>query len=304
MLINNNDLLKKWLSDEMTDEERSTFEAHEDASFYKSIIEDATQFKAANFSKMPDFEDFKKQLKEDTTPVKKLNWYKPLMRIASVALVLVGVYFMFTNNQLVEVQTAVVEKTTIALPDASKVVLNALSEVKYNEEEWQNKREIELEGEAFFDVAKGAKFDVVTASGTVSVLGTEFNIKQRGHIFEVTCYEGTVRVKTDRDTKILKVGDKYRSEAGEIVTGKHSSEMPEWINNLSTFDHTPLAEVFEELERQYGVKITTESVNTEQLFTGAFTHGNLANALNAVSEPLGINYEIINSNNVRLSMSE
>tara|TARA_R110000868_G_scaffold68720_5_gene203264 strand:- start:3268 stop:4176 length:909 start_codon:yes stop_codon:yes gene_type:complete len=302
--MDKNHLLQKWLSDELNEEEKKAFHTLDDAPFYTSILEDASQFKAAHFSKMPDFDAFKARIEKDETPVITLQWMKPMLRIASVLIVGMGLYFMFFFNQLTKVDTLVAQKTTIELPDASQVVLNSLSEVRYNEKKWSTNREIELKGEAFFDVAKGAKFDVVTTTGTVSVLGTEFNVKQRGTIFEVSCFEGTVRVVSGKNIQILRAGDNFKSTNGEIISGKHTHEIPKWINNMSEFQRIPVSEVFAELERQYGITILAENINSDQLFTGAFVHDDLENALNAIAEPLGLNYEIIKPNKVRLSISE
>lgn len=314
-----NDLIKKWLSDELSENEAKTFEALKDADFNKSIIEDASRFKASHFSEMPSFTDFRDErlapkneieaseaersfTKE--TPVIRLQWMRHTMKIASIFVIGLGIYYFFMFDQMTEVRTMVAEKTTIELPDASKVTLNALSQVSYEADKWNSKREIKLDGEAFFDVAKGSKFDVVTEAGTVSVLGTEFNVKNRGSFFEVACYEGTVRVVTKDHTEILKVGDNFKLYKEEAMTGRHSQEIPQWTDNMSDFQRIPLSQVLAELERQYGVGVTAENIDTDQLFTGAFVHDDLENALSSISEPLDLDYRIINSDQVRLSIRE
>ncbi|MGB7393244.1 MAG: FecR domain-containing protein, partial [Pricia sp.] len=238
------------------------------------------------------------------TPVRRLQWLQPMLKIASVFFIGLGIYYFMMFDQMTEVQTLVAEKTTIELPDASKVTLNALSEVRYNKGAWSEKREIELDGEAFFDVAKGATFDVVTDAGTISVLGTEFNVKNRGAFFEVACYEGPVRVVTADHTEILKVGDNFKLYKGDAVKGRHSQDTPLWTDNMSDFQRIPLSQVLAELERQYGVDTLIENIDTDQLFTGAFVHNNLENALKSISEPLNLDYEIINPDQVRLSKRE
>jgi transmembrane sensor len=302
--MDKNKLIEKWLSDELTEEESNAFSTLDEAPFYTKIIEDASVFKASNFSEMPNFETFKTRVEVDKIPIKKLDWFKPMLKIASVLVILFGIYYSFFYNNLTHIETSVAQKTTIELPDTSRVVLNALSELKYNAKEWNEKREIELHGEAFFDVAKGSKFDVVTPSGTVSVLGTEFNVKQRGVIFEVTCYEGVVRVVTANRTEVLKVGDKFLAINGEIKTGKHNIPSPQWIDNMSQFERIPVYEVLAELERQYGVQVESLNINTDQLFTGGFIHNNLENALVAISEPLGLKYKILKEGKIRLLLSE
>lgn len=302
--MDKDNLIQKWLLEELSEEERKAFDALENAPFYKDIINEATRFKASNFSKVDDFDTFKNKVVATDTKVRKLHWTKPLLRIASIVVVAFGLYFFFTLNKLTEVETLVAEKTTIELPDTSKVVLNALSEVTYNEKEWDSKREIKLEGEAFFDVAKGAKFDVVTTNGTASVLGTEFNVKQRGTFFEVACFEGTVRVETSERTEILQAGDNFKVFDGQAIAGKNSYTEPQWTKNTSYFQRVPVSEVFAELERQYSVAVTVENVDSHELFTGAFNHDNLQDALLAISEPLGLDHQILNRNTVRFSKGE
>ena len=297
-------LIQKWLSGEMTAEEKRAFQEMEDASFLEGIVEDAKVFKASDFSKVASFEDFKRTLQKKETPVRKLDWLRPVLKVAAVVAISIGVFYFIPRNNEITEQTLAAEKTTIELPDASQVVLNAGSKVQYDEKDWANNRSIKLEGEAFFDVAKGAKFDVVTSAGTVTVLGTEFNVKQRGDLFEVACFEGTVRVTIGENIHILKVGDHVNYVAGEITTGKHINESPSWTQNMSQFARIPLSEVFAELERQYNIKVITESVDVNQLFTGGFVQNDLESALMGISTPLDLNYEILKPDTVRFSTGE
>lgn len=302
--MENDDLLKKWLSDDLTAEERSAFEAMEDAGFYKEIVADAAQFEASNFSKVESFEHFKTKVMVSEPEDTKLRWLAPMLKIASVLVLLFGLYYFFLFNAGIEIQTLAAEKTTIELPDTSIIEVNALSEVSYNEKEWETNRQITLEGEAFFDVAKGAKFDVITTKGTVSVLGTEFNVKQRGNYFEVACFEGTVRVVSGTETTILNAGDNFTSIDGAIASGKNNFEVPQWTNNTSYFQRVPIKEIFDELERQYDITVELQDVDTSGLFTGGFTHDNLENALASISEPLGLTHEILKRDKVRFSKRE
>lgn len=326
-------LIKKWLSDELTDQERNAFELLEDASLYKEIISDAAHFKADAFSGMPNFESFRERLpisdahdqapvinlNQDSltksygnseavaqreTPVRKLNWMAPMLKIASMLVLGLGIFYFFFLNRIVEVQTLAGQKSNIELPDASVVSLNALSEISYDARNWDTKREIKLSGEAFFDVAKGAKFDVVTSEGTVTVLGTEFNVKQRGNFFEVGCFEGTVRVITSNSTQILKPGDNFTVYGERAISGNHRHSQPKWIKNISEFKRIPVSEVIAELERQYDIKVEHEGVDTNQLFTGGFDHDSLDDALRAISEPLNLDYGIIKPGTVRLNTRE
>lgn len=297
-------LIQKWLAGELTPEEEKAFEALEDAPFLREIAGDATKFRASQFSKAEQYDDFKKVLEAHKTPVRKLNWVRPLMRIASVFVLGFALYYFFFYDSLTQVETLFGEKVTIDLPDGSAVTVNALSEIAYNEKNWNSERKIKLEGEAFFDVAKGKQFVVSTPTGEVTVLGTEFNVKKRDSFFEVKCFEGRVRVNIQDHETILKVGDKVRWYNGVIEQGENTYSIPQWTKNVSDFQRVDVVEVFAELERQYGVKVTLENVGGERPFTGGFVHDNLDNALKSITVPLDLDYVILETDKVRVKPRE
>jgi ferric-dicitrate binding protein FerR (iron transport regulator) len=302
--MNKDYLVKKWLADELTDAEREAFEQLSDFQLHKDILDNAAYFKSSGFSKMDDFETFSKQLITGENPVRKINWVRPLLRIASVFVVGFTLYYFFLFNNVVEVQTLASQKTTIELPDASTVIVNAMSDVRYSKNKWKQKREVELQGEAFFDVAKGSKFDVITSEGVVSVLGTQFNVKQRGNYFEVECFEGIVMVTSHNTSEQLKEGDRYRFSNGNASLGNTIYQLPQWTKNISSFERIPIFEVIAELERQYNIEVISEKIQSERLFTGGFVHDNLEHALKSVTEPLDLDYTMENLNRVRIYRNE
>ena len=291
--MNKEYLVKKWLTDELSDAEREEFEQLEDFQLHKDIVDSTAYFKSSGFSQIDDFASFSKRLDTDKKPVRNLNWVRPFLRIASVFVVGFTLYYFFLYNKVVEVQTLASEKTTIELPDASTVIVNAMSELSYSKNKWNQKREIALMGEAFFDVAKGSKFNVITSEGVVSVLGTQFNVKQRGNYFEVKCFEGVVKVVSRSFTEELRGGDNFRLENGESSLGKNPYKHPQWTKNVSSFDRVSLSEVFAELERQYDINVKIENLGSDDLFTGGFVHDNLENALRSITEPLDLTSEFI-----------
>ena len=302
--MNKENLVKKWLADELTDAEREAFEQLDDFQLHKDILDNAANFKSSGFSQMDDFETFSKRLDKVASPVRKMNWVKPFLRIASIFVIGFSLYYVFLFNNVVEVKTLASEKATIELPDASTVIVNAMSEVRYSKRKWKKKRELKLRGEAFFDVAKGSKFSVITSEGTVSVLGTQFNVKQRGSYFEVECFEGIVKVTSQNTSEQLKAGDRYRFSIGQASLGKTLYQQPQWTKNVSSFDRIPIFEVIAELERQYNIEVEMDKIQTERLFTGGFVHDNLENALKSIAEPLDLDYTIGARNHVRIYASE
>ena len=181
------------------------------------------------------------------------------------------------------------QNEVITLPDHSIVNLNELSQIEYNASKWNEKRTLDLTGEAFFDVAKGKRFDVKTDQGIVSVLGTEFNVLSRDSIFKVTCYEGLVAVTYNNETLELPVGTEFTLINGNAKKTNIVVSEPYWIKNMSVFENTSLKNVMFELEKQYKVKVIYTSENNVN-FTGAFEHGNLDNALRSITQPLNLTY--------------
>ncbi len=297
-------LLKKWLNGTLSEEETTAFQELDDYALHKSIVEDAALFRASGFSTASDFKLLQDKLPKKTTTrpkVRRFPWYA---KIASVLVIGVSVYFMFFLNGTTTIETAVGEKITIVLPDASTVKLNAASKLDYVKKGWENKRQLNLKGEAFFDVAKGSVFDVLTSEGTISVLGTEFNVKQRETSLEVICFEGKVRVTASGFTEILEVGDQLFLRKGKIQFLKTQEVIPSWTMNVSSFEQAPFEEVIKELERHYKIQVNYEGKGQgDALFTGGFEHDNLENAIRSITEPMDLNFTI-NNNTVTLSHRE
>ena len=67
---------------------------------------------------------------------------------------------------------------------------------------------------------------------------------------------------------------------------------PSWMNDESTFRSIPLKFVLSELERQYDIEVTTEDIDTVQLFTGTFSNTNLNLALESISAPYQIKFRV------------
>lgn len=298
--MENEQLIKKWLNNELTPEEEAIFKGSDDYSKNQAIIDDAQAFKASNFYQLEDFASFKKHYNENQKKSKQLNWKLPFLRIASVIVVALCVYSVFYFNNTTEIKTLAAEKTTFELPDASSVTLNSVSEVSFNKRNWDSNRSLNLKGEAFFKVSKGNTFDVVTSAGTVTVVGTQFNVKQRQNFFYVECYEGIVSVTSDTITRKLYAGDSFKIYNGSFSEDHSNLIEPQWISNSSTFHAIALKDVLSELERQYNLEITHQNVNIEKLFTGTFTHNNLEQALISIIQPMNLNYEVNSSNRVVL----
>lgn len=298
----NDELLHKWLNNTLTAKELEAFKQRDDFAFNAQLLMDAQAFKADQFSKPKAFSELDAAL-PDIQGKGQTSWVRPLLRYAAVLILGFTLYFSFFYNPDQLVQTAIAEQTTITLPDASTVILNADSNIAYNNKNWDNDRSLTLKGEAFFKVAKGSKFEVLTTTGTVSVLGTEFTVTQRDDYFNVACYEGKVQVTNNNNQVVLMPGDSYRILKGQVEQYVQNAAAPSWIKDQSTFSGVPLWVVLKELERQYGVTITTNQVSQDVLFNGAFTHKDINQALKQITLPLELTYSI-NNNTITISSLE
>jgi transmembrane sensor len=295
-----NDLITKWLEGTLTEEEKATFERSGDYKSLTKLSGSIPAFKAPEYDVQAGLARLQAE-KASRGKVVSISWTTTLLKVAAALTVLLTCYYFFVynrSNTLIETQAGV--KTEILLPDSSEVVVNALSALSYQKQ--MKERVVELNGEAFFKVKKGSRFDVITSKGTVRVLGTQFNVKNRGEYFEVICYEGLVRVESNGKTRELRPHQIFRSIKDVVIDGVHITDTsPGWINNESSFQSVPFSEVVKELEIQFNVSVTTNQVDLNQLFTGKFSHTDLSLALKSVTLPVNLAYQIKDKRNIVLS---
>ncbi len=285
--------LAKWLNNELSEEELASFKQSKEYASYQKIVHASDALEAPTFDMEKALVDFKERQLNKETKVIKMRPAQYLLRIAAAVTVLfVATYFYIASlNETFSTEYA--QRTEIVLPDASEVLLNAESELSYSERKWDTERKLSLDGEAFFKVAKGKKFTVTTDLGTVSVLGTQFNVESRKGFFEVTCYEGLVSVTFQGKEEKLPAGTSFLVVNERIVAVEApNTSVPSWVNNESSFKSIPLTYVLNEFQRQYNVKVETKNVDLTQLFTGTFSNTNINLALQSISTPSQISYTL------------
>lgn len=280
-------LIKKWLDNSLTPEELEAFKALEDYEALTKLSNYTKGFKAPEYNEDEALKTVLHQI--ETKKQSKTNWLQPVLKIAAILVLCFGAYY-YTTTLDTTFTTDFSEKISVELPDHSKVDLNALSSITFNKSDWKNNRNVSLKGEAFFDVEKGSTFNVNTSNGIVTVLGTEFNVKQRDNFFEVTCYEGLVQVTYKNNKTKIKPGESFLVLNDLVINNQTVYNQPQWLTNTSAFKSLPLKEVIAELERQYNIKVETKNINTDLLFTGRFTHNNLDTALKSITQPLQLTY--------------
>ncbi|WCO02401.1 FecR family protein [Psychroserpens ponticola] len=286
--MNKEELIQKWLDHNLNAQELEAFKQLEDYEALTKLDTNLKHFKAPEHNTSESLEQVLSTIKSN--PLNKTNWISTAMKIAAVFVICFGVYF-YTTTLDTTFNTIASQKQSIELPDTSVVELNAMSTLAFNKSNWTSKREVTLQGEAFFKVAKGSQFDVKTEDGIISVLGTQFNVKQRDNYFEVICYEGKVAVTYKANTAKLLPGDSFFILDGKLfTTEKENQSTPSWLQNQSRFKSLPYREVIAEFERQHDVLISLENIDDSQLFTGSFTHNDIEIALKSITLPLHLTY--------------
>jgi len=285
--------LAKWLNDELTEAELAEFKKSEAFETYQKIKESAAQLDSPKFDIDKAWKAINQNKRVEETKVFILSPFKKFLRVAAVVAILLTGSFFYLSTLDESFVTAYAENKFISLPDTSEVILNAESELAFNEKKWNTNRNVNLEGEAYFKVAKGKKFTVETSEGLVTVLGTQFNVENRKDYFKVTCYEGLVSITINGEETKLPAGNSLLKINGNstlskaIVHGK-----PSWLSKESSFKSIPLHYVLDELQRQYNIEVSTKNINTSQLYTGSFNHENLDLALKSISVPLQIKFNL------------
>lgn len=304
--LSNDDFLAKWLNGDLSEEDLKALQEKYNLDDLKKVLEGMNHLSPpAMLTKEEAWTRLQGKMEEDQrideTPVVPLFGRMKWMATAAAAVVLIFAGYFFLRDSRTIITTPDNYQMVHYLPDSSRVILNADSRLAYQEDEWEDKRSLTLEGEAYFEVRKGEKFTVHTAKGSVSVLGTRFNVYARKLKSEVICYEGKVRVKVKDDQSDLTAGmaakfyDGDRLEVVSLVI----PEKPEWSQGKFSFHEENFDVVIEELERQYGIEVDYAEEN--RTYTGAFFENDLENALLLVCEPMGLTYTFIDSTHIRLA---
>lgn len=220
-------------------------------------------------------------------------------------------------------------KSRLILPDGSVVWLNSGSRISYPANFTDSLREVELEGEAYFDVAKnpGHPFIVHTRDINIKVLGTVFNVKcyPEDNKTEATLIRGLVQVsKTGgnlQDVLLLHPHEKVVvNRAQEDVSANTDKPFPNavannmmvqqlkkdatdtavvetaWVYNKLVFDGEDFQEISDEMERWFNVKIVfNDSTVARYRFHAKFENENITDVLSALQLSLPFTFKIHNN---------
>ena len=231
--------------------------------------------------------------------------FRKLARIAAILLipllsVLSGYLYFNPVNQEEGIGNLVVhadrgERSGVTLPDGTQVKLNAESSLSYTHDFGRELRQVNLEGEAYFEVTRNEDkpFVVHTKYLDIEVLGTSFNVMEMalisGRIKIQTCSEPSRVVYLKPNEKAL-----FNKESGIITVEKTDNRFETaWLRGDLVFRSTTLSDVLAKLERRYGVNIhLNDSSLANDLFTGNFDSEYIVEVMDLLERHYDFTYDV------------
>lgn len=209
-----------------------------------------------------------------------------LIKIAAVvAITLVGSYFFYESmpdKDLMEMQTISVpagQRISFTLTDGTNVWLNARTSLTYPVKFGKKNRQVILDGEAYFDVAKDKTkpFVVKTEKYNVEVLGTKFDVDAYSETgeFETTLMSGSVKIASLDDPSeelMLKPDNKVYLQDGKLQVTPVSDYNPyRWKEGLICFKDATFLSIMKDFEKYYGLNILVKNKEVRKFsYTGKF----------------------------------
>jgi ferric-dicitrate binding protein FerR (iron transport regulator) len=216
------------------------------------------------------------------------EWIREVLKVAVVAILVwlgsYGYYRLWAVKKAVAMQTVSVpagQRVNLLLPDGTEIWLNARTRLKYPVSFNDKERAMELDGEAYFNVAEDDErpFIVYTGKGSVAALGTDFNVEAyaASNEFITTLMQGSVRI-TPKDNpagalvlapgrKAVWTGDSLRVEAVDDYA------VYRWTEGLICFKNESVSTILKKFEKYYGVRIHVKNQDVLPYFyTGKFRH--------------------------------
>ena len=191
----------------------------------------------------------------------------------------------------------------LILPDGSKVWLNAASSLKYPTSFTGKERVVELQGEAYFEIAKNASMPFKVSftppsggRGEIEVLGTSFNVMayMDESTVNTTLLEGSVQVHNGAGTSLIRPGEQAQlNKAGDFkVAPADTEEAIAWKNGLFKFNEATIEEVMRQVSRWYDVEVVYVNEAPKDLFRGEIYRNVNVSKVLKVLEASGIHFTV------------
>lgn len=190
----------------------------------------------------------------------------------------------------------------LCLPDGTQIWVNSSSQLKYPLNFGKDRREVELDGEAFFEVTRlkfGQKhipFIVRTRKQELEVLGTTFNVNSYDPEIRTTLVEGAVRLRFDEEQQVLKPNQQaiYNPQSEKVsVKPIDPFYTVAWRNGSFAFDNANLYDVMATIARWYDVKVDYKGDFQDVYFSGTISrYADINKLLKLITLTGGVHFEL------------
>ncbi len=233
----------------------------------------------------------------------------------AVSLTAVGYYFLDNiQKSVIHEQSAATfkymvntgVKGMVVLPDGSKVWLNSSSHLICPQEFSNDVREVEIDGEGYFEVVKNKDWPMIVKTSkeySVKVTGTSFNLSSYSDDDKlvVTLISGEVSLINKKQNKEIKMTPNQElvvlMEKPQINENVDTNKKTAWKEGLLLFENTPMKEVIKKLERWYGVFIEVKDQDIfDERFTAKFKSESISQVLEILKLSSNIKYSIDGTN--------
>jgi ferric-dicitrate binding protein FerR (iron transport regulator) len=190
---------------------------------------------------------------------------------AASLILLIGLsgYFYLNQNKALET-LQVVNKGDVpknfVLPDGTEITLNTSAVLTYTSDFNESVREVQLEGEGFFAVAKNVDKPFIVSTGSLStrVLGTQFNVKEANEMIEVTLMEGAVKVYHNKDTLNLVPNTQavFSKTTSKLIKGPVNSSLYDlWLKDEIVLNEITVSDLGVVLKSLYDYELKAENAD-------------------------------------------
>jgi ferric-dicitrate binding protein FerR (iron transport regulator) len=188
----------------------------------------------------------------------------------------------------------------LTLADGSKVWLNSASRLKFPVSFSGNTREVEVSGEAYFEVApnKAKPFKVHFNGSAVEVLGTHFNVNayENDHVQAVTLLEGSVKVMHQASAVKIRPGQQALLESAQPIQVKQidTEEAVAWKNGYFMFVDENIRSIMKKMSRWYGFTVEYQGNVDDERFGGMVSKfKNVSEVLRMLESTGSLRFKII-----------
>lgn len=274
------------------------------------LVDQLVEFKNIELSsydiQSPDSSSIWAAIQKETQP--KTNviplFQRPIAYTWAAAAVLIiaafiGFYWVSVNTTPLLIAQSDSTISTVVLDDGTEVTLRPYSQL-FEIAETDNERNYSLIGEAFFNVTSDPDrpFNVEAGEGTITVLGTKFNLSTWADKTTIYLEEGRVQFSSEEFSVILEPG-----QASEIINGNISNPLSveidnytDWLSNTIVFNSSLPADVVAEIGQHYNITIDITQLNDESALQGTLQLGSIGQTIEDLGLVLGGTFRKVSDN--------